>query len=156
MVKVISAMFVHCFFVAFALIISSCYGYTPTIHTIQLIYYSFCTFVFSLALVYITSAVVVFFRDLTQIISIILQVGIWMTPIMWDLNMLNGYPVLIKLFKFNPMYYIVSGYRDSMLGRTWLTVHWKWGIYFWCLTIIIFILGTLIFKRLKPHFADVL
>ena len=149
-------MFVHCFFVAFALIISSCYGYTPTIHTIQLIYFSFCTFVFSLALVYITSAVVVFFRDLTQIISIILQVGIWMTPIMWDLNMLNGYPVLMKLFKFNPMYYIVSGYRDSMLGRTWLTAHWKWGIYFWCLTIIIFILGTLIFKRLKPHFADVL
>ena len=156
MVKVISAMFVHCFFVAFALIISSCYGYTPTIHTIQLIYFSFCTFVFSLALVYITSAVVVFFRDLTQIISIILQVGIWMTPIMWDLNMLNGYPVLMKLFKFNPMYYIVSGYRDSMLGRTWLTAHWKWGNYFWCLTIIIFILGTLIFKRLKPHFADVL
>lgn len=156
MVKVISAMFVHFFFVVFALVISSCYGYTPTIHTIQLIYYSGCTFILVLALVYATSAIVVFFRDLTQIINIILQVGVWMTPIMWDLEMLNGHPFLMKIFKLNPMYYIVSGYRDSMLGRTWLTAHWKWGIYFWCVTILIFLLGILIFKRLKPHFADVL
>lgn len=156
MVKVISALFVHGFFVAFALIISSCYGYTPTLHTLQLIYYSFCTFMLALALSYATSAVVIFFRDLTQIINIFLQVGVWLTPIMWDLAMLEGHPLLMKLFKFNPMYYIVSGYRDSMLGRTWLTAHWKWRIYFWGVTIVLFALGTLIFKRLKPHFADVL
>lgn len=93
---------------------------------------------------------------MTQIINIFLQVGVWLTPIMWDLAMLEGHPLLMKLFKFNPMYYIVSGYRDSMLGRTWLTAHWKWGIYFWGVTIVLFALGTLIFKRLKPHFADVL
>ena len=156
MVKVISALFVHGFFVAFALIISSCYGYTPTLHTLQLIYYSFCTFMLALALSYATSAVVIFFRDLTQIINIFLQVGVWLTPIMWDLAMLEGHPLLMKLFKFNPMYYIVSGYRDSMLGRTWLTAPWEWGIYFWGVTIVLFALGTLIFKRLKPHFADVL
>ena len=38
MVKVISALFVHGFFVAFALIISSCYGYTPTLHTLFFLY----------------------------------------------------------------------------------------------------------------------
>ena len=70
MVKVISALFVHVFFVAFALVVCAANGYPPTIHTIQIIYYTGCTFVFSLALVYITSAVVIFFRDLTQIISI--------------------------------------------------------------------------------------
>ena len=156
MVKVISALFVHCFFVLFALIISSCYGYTPTIYTLQLVYYSVCTFVLSLALVYATSAIVIFFRDLTQIINILLQVGVWMTPIMWDLAMLNGHPLLMKIFKFNPIYYIVSGYRDSMLGQVGLTAHWKWRLYFWCVTVLLFLLGTVIFKRLKPHFADVL
>lgn len=79
-----------------------------------------------------------------------------MTPIMWDINRLSGHPMLMKIFKLNPMYYIVSGYRDSILGQTWLTAHWKWGIYFWVVTIIIFILGSGIFKRLKLHFADVL
>lgn len=60
MVKVISAFFVHVFFVVFALVVCAANGYPPTVHTIQIIYYTGCTFVFSLALVYITSAVVIF------------------------------------------------------------------------------------------------
>lgn len=156
-VKIISALFVHAFFVAFALILCAVYGYFPGLYTLQILYYSACTFLFVLGLVYATSAIVIFFRDLTQIINIVLQVGVWLTPIMWDLNMLSGYPLLMKLFKLNPMYYIVSGYRDAMLGKVWFwNVHWGWTIYFWIVTMVLFALGAWIFKRLKPHFADVL
>ena len=69
-VKIISALFVHVFFVVFALILCACYGYTPSLYTLQIIYYSICTFLLVLGLVYATSAIVIFFRDLTQIISI--------------------------------------------------------------------------------------
>ena len=155
-VKIVSALFVHCFFVAFALIICSLYGYLPGLPTLQIFYYSGCTFLLALGLVYATSAVVVFFRDLTQIINIVLQVGVWMTPIMWDLSILSDHPLLMKLFKLNPMYYIVSGYRDAMLGHTWLTEHWAWTLYFWVVTVALFAVGAMIFKRLKVHFADVL
>lgn len=155
-VKIISAAFVHVFFVCFAMFISALYGFKPNWYSLQLLYYFICMFVFVLALVYATSAIVVFFRDLTQIIGIFLQVGIWMTPIMWDFKMLSDYPTLMKLFKLNPIYYIVTGYRDSLLGQTGLMAHWRWGIYFWALTAVLFIAGSLIFKRLKIHFADVL
>lgn len=155
-VKIISALFVHVFFVAFALILCACYGYTPSLYTLQIIYYSVCTFLFVLGLVYATSAIVIFFRDLTQIISIFLQVGVWLTPIMWDIDMLSSHPWLIKLFKLNPMYYVVTGYRDSMLGHIGIWNHASWTIYFWVVTILLFGLGSVIFKRLKPHFADVL
>ena len=73
-----------------------------------------------------------------------------------DVNMLANYPWLIKLFKLNPMYYIVTGYRDSMLGHVWFWNHWGWTVYFWIVTVVLFALGSWIFKRLKPHFADVL
>ena len=155
-VKIISALFVHLFFVAFALVLCACYGYIPGLHTLQIFYYSACTFLLSLGLVYATSAIVIFFRDLTQIISIFLQVGVWLTPIMWDLNMLADYPWAMKLFKLNPMYYIVSGYRESMLGNVWFWEHWGWTLYVWVVTVVLFAVGTVIFKRLKPHFADVL
>lgn len=155
-VKIVSAMFVHAFFVVFSLILCWLYGYTPTLATVQIFYYSTCTFLLSLGLVYATSAIVIFFRDLTQIIGIILQVGIWLTPIMWDLNMLADHPLIMKLFKLNPLYYIVSGYRDSMLGGVWFWQHWGWTLYFWVVTVILFGIGSVIFKRLKPHFADVL
>ena len=155
LVKVVSALFVHVFFVVFSLVLCTAYGYFPGPHTFQIIYYSACTFLFTLGLVYATSAIVIFFRDLTQIISIILQVGVWLTPIMLDLKMLEAYPWAIKLFKLNPMYYIVSGYRDSMLGGVWFWGHIKWTLYFWVVTAVLFAMGTVVFKRLKPHFADV-
>ena len=107
-------------------------------------------------MVYATSAIVIFFRDLTQIINIFLQVGVWMTPIMWDVNILNAHPWVIRLFKLNPMYYVVTGYRDSMLGHVGIWNHLSWTVYFWVVTIMLFGLGSVIFKRLKPHFADVL
>lgn len=156
MVKIISALFVHIFFTCFAIFLCACYGFFPTFYTLQVVYYAICAFVFTLALTYATSAVVVFFRDLTQIINIMLQVGIWMTPIMWDIQDKIQNPLLLKVFQLNPLFYVVTGYRDSLLGKIGLWEHWQWGIYFWVLTALLFVVGTVIFKRLKSHFADVL
>lgn len=126
LVKTFSALFVHLFFVCFAMFISSLYGYYPSFYSLQIFYYMVCLWVFTLGLVYASSAVVVFFRDLTQIIGVLLQIGVWMTPIMWDINMLSNHPLIMKLFKFNPIYYIVTGYRDSILGKVGMWEHWKW------------------------------
>ena len=53
-----------------------------------------------------------------------------MTPIMWDVNILNSHPWVIRLFKLNPMYYVVTGYRDSMLGHVGIWNHLSWTVYF--------------------------
>lgn len=155
-VKIISAFFVHAFFIAFTVILYACYGYTPDLYTLQVFYYTFCIFVFTLGLVYATCAIVAFFRDLTQIINIILQVGVWMTPIMWNFNQINLPPVLQTVFKLNPLYYIVFGYREALIDKVWFWDNLDMTIYFWALTACIFGVGTLIFKRLKVHFADIL
>ncbi|MCH5279898.1 MAG: ABC transporter permease [Lachnospiraceae bacterium] len=153
-IKIISALFVHVFFVVFLLILCACYGYYPQWYTLQVLYYSFCMFIFVLALSYATSAIVIFFRDLSQIINIILQIGMWVTPIMWQVSILSE--DVQKIFKLNPMYYIVDGYRQSLFYKEWFWEHPWMTLYFWVLTGIVFIIGAVIFKRLKPHFADVL
>jgi len=156
-VKIISALFVHIFFTCFAVLLSTIYGYYPSVYILQVVYYAVCAFVFVLAIVYATSAIVVFFRDLTQIINIMLQVLIWMTPIMWEPELaLADYPTIVQLLRLNPMYYIVNGYRDSIVRHVWFWQHWKWSLYFWVITAILFTIGAVIFKRLKVHFADVL
>lgn len=156
MVKEISALFVHLFFVAFMIFLYSCYGYYPDRYTLQLVYYSFCVFVFSLGICYATCAIVIFFRDLSQIISIVLQVGVWVTPIMWNIDQVSMPSFLLKLLKLNPFYYIVQGYRDSLINKVWFFEHFDLTVYFWIVTLAIFAIGTVIFKRLKVHFADVL
>ena len=104
----------------------------------------------------LTSSLVIFFRDLTQIINIFLQVGIWMTPIMWSLeDLLAIYPILMVL-KLNPLCYIVYGYR-AVLFQTGSVASLGWmNIYFWAVTILVWLLGSHVFRKLKVHFADVL
>ena len=103
----------------FTIILYAAYGKFPDFYYLQIIYYSVCVFILVLGLSYATSAIVIFFRDLTQIINIVLQVGVWLTPIMWivEASPLMGHPVIMKILKLNPMYYIVSGYRDTFLMK---------------------------------------
>ena len=74
---------------------------------------------YGLGICYLTCAIVIFFRDLTQIINIIIQVQVWLTPIMWNIDTMGSSMPgwLIVIFKLNPMYYIVNGYRDSMMNH---------------------------------------
>ena len=154
-IKIVAATFIHLFFVCFMLLLAAlAYGHYPDIYTIQLVYYSFCLFVLVLGISYATCSIVIFFRDLTQIISIILQVGMWGTPILWQLNAVPEKFQII--FKLNPVFYIVNGYRSALFEKTWFFEDFYSTMYFWIITIFMFGIGALIFKRLKVHFADVL
>ena len=153
-IKIIAATFIHVFFAAVLLIIAACYGYFPTIYTIQLIYYSICLFVLVLGMCYTTCAVMVFFKDIGQIISILLQIGMWATPILWDIGSLSSTAEM--LVKINPLVYIVNGYRSAIFEKSWFFEDFYSTMYFWIITVVIFSIGALVFKRLKVHFADVL
>ena len=103
---------------------------------------------------YSTCALVIFFRDLTQIINIALQIGMWATPIMWDIATVS--PLLQGILKINPIFYIVNGFRSAMFEKTWFWQDFYSTMYFWIVTVVLFGIGALIFRRLKVHFADVL
>lgn len=153
-IKIIAATFIHVFFAVVLLVIAACYGYFPTVYTIQIVYYSFCLFIFVLGLCYSTCAVMVFFKDIGQIISILLQIGMWATPILWDINGIS--PIAQTLVKINPLVYIVNGYRSAIFEKQWFFEDFYSTMYFWIFTVVIFSIGALVFKRLKVHFADVL
>jgi teichoic acid transport system permease protein len=157
-VKEISALFVHLFFIFLMLVLFTLSGHFPDLHSLQVFYYSFCLFMYSLGVCYATCSIVVFFRDLSQIISIIIQIQVWMTPIMWNIdNMSARMPGwLITVFKLNPIFYIVNGYRDSMMNKVWFWERFDLTFYFWAVTAVFFVVGAFIFKRLKIHFADTL
>lgn len=156
-VKMISALFVHAFFVVFITILYCCYGHYPDWYYLQLLYYSGGLFLLVLGLSYATCAVVIFFRDLSQMISIALQIGVWLTPIMWIAeDMLVEYPVVFRILKLNPVYYVVTGYRDAFINKNWFWERPLWTLYFWCFTAAAFLFGYWVFKKLRVHFADVL
>lgn len=156
LVKVISALYVHLFFMLMAVIICFGYGNRPTFILLQLLYYSAALMINVIGLGYLTSAVVVFFRDLSEIINIVLSIGVWVTPIMWNVETTLKSDVLKMFFQINPLYYIVQGYRDTLISGVWFWERPGITIYYWILTILVFVLGKRTFTKLKIHFSDVL
>lgn len=154
LIKIIAATFTHLFFCLILVGAAWAGGFAPNVFTLQIFYYMFCEFMLMLALSYATSAIQVFFRDLMQIINIVLQIGQWATPILWNIETVD-YRIQ-WIIKLNPMTYIVNGYRSSIYENRWFFEHFYSSTYFWIVVVGIFCLGSLIFKRSKIHFADVL
>ncbi len=153
-IRILSSLFIHLFFIVIIFVMFFAYGYKPSIYNIQVVYYLFATIILVLGLSWITSSIVVFLRDFGQIVSIIIQFGFWLTPIFWSFNIMpEKYHFL---FKINPIYYIVQGYRDTFINHIWFWQHYNMTISFWVITLGLFFSGVILFKRLRPHFADVL
>lgn len=153
-VKVFSGLFLHVFFVVFLFLINIIYGNPVKLIWLQCIYYMFALCVFTLGLGLLAASITPFFRDTTQIIQVLLQVGFWLTPIFYSSdNLPHELQMIIKL---NPMFYIVRGYRDCFIYEVPFYQYIGTGIYFWVTTCILFLLGGVVFRKLRPHFADVL
>jgi lipopolysaccharide transport system permease protein len=155
LIKILSALIIHFFFIAVMFIIFAIYGYYPSLYNLQVFYYLFATIVLLLGISWLTSSLTLFLKDTGQIISMILQFAFWMTPIFWSPKFLTN--KTLNLIKLNPVYYIVEGYRESFIYKTWFwEKHSMLNLYFWCVTLFFFFLGAVVFRRLRPHFADVL
>jgi lipopolysaccharide transport system permease protein/teichoic acid transport system permease protein len=154
LIKIISSLVTHSVFLL-VLLGFILFQHMPfSIWFVQAFYYLFCMVVLALGLGWGLSALNVFIRDTGQVVAVLLQIGFWATPIFWDINIMP--PEWQKWIKLNPVFYLVQGYRDTFIYFTpfW---HYPWmTLYFWSVTLLIFVTGALLFQKLKPHFADVL
>lgn len=124
-------------------------------HWLQLAYYFLTLCSLMLGLQWLLSALTVFHRDLGQAVTMGLNVWFWSTPVVWVAKGLV--PPEYQWFLFiNPLYYIIEGYRASLLYHEPLWRNWQQGLYVWGLLIVLAAVGSQVFRRLKPHFGDVL
>lgn len=156
-IKAFSCLLVHACFLGIMFVSFLIGAQRPMITWIQVIYYSYAAFMLSLGIGFLTSAINVFFKDMTQIVSICMQFGMWLAPIMyWEGMFTNEHPWMEYIFKLNPVYYIVAGYRDSMLTGNWFFERPLNTVYFWAVAVFLFYIGLKLFWRLRPHFSDVI
>lgn len=154
LVKIISAIFTNIIFIIIMIVVLLINRIYPNYYWIQIGYYFLCMLVFLLAISWFTAAIKLFFSDIGEIINVILQIGMWFTPILWDINIV---PNNLKwIFKLNPMFYIVQGYRDSLIYNIGIVNRIPDTLYFWLICILTLLLGIGVFSRLKHYFNDVI
>jgi ABC-type polysaccharide/polyol phosphate export permease len=154
LVQIGAAVMVHGMLLVILLAFFIGYARFPTLHWLQFPYYLLCTIVLVLGISWLTSAVRVFVADVGSAIAILLQLGFWFTPIFWQVGMIpEQYQYILKL---NPVFYVVNGYRDTFIHEVWFWERGWWTVYFLVMTAVLMVVGALVFRRLRPHFADVL
>ncbi|MBQ4061879.1 MAG: ABC transporter permease [Christensenellaceae bacterium] len=104
----------------------------------------------ALGIAMIVSSLTVFFRDLEYIVGILMMVWQFLTPIMYSIDMVPAW--LHGVFNLNPMTPIVTAYRAVLYEGTiprleTLLAAVGMGVVF-------FVLGFLIFGKLKKRFAE--
>lgn len=62
------------------------------------------------------------FRDLIQLVTNLLQITLFLTPIFWSPDQLTGRMAI--LVEFNPLYHLMAIVREPLLGRAPETIHW--------------------------------
>ncbi len=154
LVKVISSTFVHLAFIGVILFLVVVYDVGLSVYNLQVIYYFGCTVILLTGLAWLLSSISAFSGDVANIVNIFIQIGFWMTPIFWSPDTMS--PAVVKVLKLNPMFYICRGYRDAFVDHVWFWNYELSAVYFWVVTLIIFVAGAVVFKRLRPHFSDVL
>ena len=87
-----------------------------------------------------------------QIVNICMQVLFWLTPIVWDFNIMGE--AVQKILKLNPVYYVVQGYRDAFVYKEFFWENWHKLLR--GAALILLLLGRVIFRKMQAHFADVL
>ena len=72
---------------------------------------------FALGLGVLLGVLNVFFRDVAQIVGVVVQFWFWFTPIVYSLAILPA--SARRLFALNPMVSVVTAYQEAVLHGTW-------------------------------------
>lgn len=91
-----------------------------------------------------------FYRDIQYLSNLLLMLWMYLTPIVYPLSLVPAQYVWI--YKLNPMVGIIEGYRSAIFGYPFETtiIVWSAGI-----SLSIFLVGFMLFKRSERVFADI-
>lgn len=140
------------FLISTIIILAFTIGYGLGI-TINILFYPILLaiqFILLLGISLFVSSITVYFRDLQHFIGVLLQLFFYATPIVYSVSAIP--PEYDWIFKFNPMTYIIEGYRDIFYYQTMpdmvtLLIVLVIGILL-CIT------GYLVFNKLQRKFAE--
>lgn len=154
-ISLASAGIVGLFLFAISIVVCAIYGYV--INVLEFIYLIVALYSLVIVITRFTSAICTLVPDFVQLLSVLMQLLFWFTPIIWNISMLQSHPLLYKVVSCMPFTYLVNGIRAAITGETHiLAMHGIPTIVFWAFVIVMFIWSNYIFKKNKKDFADVL
>ncbi|MBX0357738.1 ABC transporter permease [Halobacillus sp. Nhm2S1] len=130
------------------------HGIYGGVSLIQLPYYLLCMLTFMYAFTLFSSTISAIIRDYQLLVQSVMRMLFFVTPIFWSMD---SFPEKLQtVIKLNPFAYIVNGFRDTFLGSGWFYEDWRYMLYFWSITILVLLVGSILHENFKSKFVDYL
>ncbi len=128
------------------------YGYAPRASSVWVPLLLVVQLAFTLGITFITSGVLVYVRDLRQLMPMIVQLGLFATPVAYGLEEVPArFHLLYSIL--NPLVPVIDSYRRSVLyGQA---PQWELLIPGAITAGLVLLAGYFLLKRLETRFADV-
>ncbi|MBS1937780.1 MAG: ABC transporter permease [Bacteroidetes bacterium] len=99
------------------------------------------------------------YRDFRYVVPIVVQFGLYVTPVAFgsaDVYNNPSIPAALKfLYSCNPMVSVIDGFRFSLFGHE-MPVHWPGFVVSLAVSLLLLLLGIRYFRRTEKGFADII
>lgn len=149
------------FIVAFMILVvlMAAHSYMPGPEVFLLPLFLLLALVGSLGVGLFIAALNVKYRDFRYVVPVIVQFGLYITPVAFssaDVYANPSIPSLVKtLYACNPMVAVIDGFRYALFGGH-MVIHWPGFIISTCAAVFMVVLGVWYFRRTEKGFADVI
>lgn len=106
---------------------------------------------FALGLTLLFSSINVYFRDVEHILGIILMAWMWITPIIYEADIMKGTPVQILVY-WNPLTYFIKLFQQIIYEQVIPKASTLWLCFL--ISVITLFIGEIIFSKLSKNFAE--
>lgn len=132
------------------------FGVYPSVHWLQFVYAFIAMVATVLAHNLINSTLAVLIPDYKAAINALFRLLFFTSGVI--VNMDNGrLPYMLATFiKMFPFYYVLEQFRDAFLNGVWFWQHGSNMIFFWLLTLLMLIFGSVVHMRFRDRFIDML
>lgn len=152
--KVLQELYEFVIMLIIMFVILLCLGVKPRWSWLNLIYYMVYCLCFLVSLALVTSVFTMVARDFYKLLSSLIRLLFYVTPILWVMdNMPQTYQ---NVMQYNPIFYVVNGFRESVLYGLPFYHRMDLVMWMWAANIVLFLLGCSLQAKFKNKFIDLI
>lgn len=151
MIPVISFLYVHVIMIGILLMIAIVFGVKPDIHWIQIPLYTFLAIVFTYLWSYLTGLLNVLSADIFSFIKVTKPAFFWLSGVLF-----NSRDRVNRIFLWNPITFLVEGYRNSVCYNMWI---WEEPVrvqHFAIVMLIMLVFTFFLSKKIEHRLGEIL
>ena len=96
-------------------------------------------------------------RDYHIMLQSVLRLLFYLSGAIWNFQTLiqgESNRWVVRVLELNPIYYIIDGFRDSFLSKSWFWEKGSQTMFFWLVILLVMIIGSHLHMKFRARFID--